>query len=44
MVCRLDPVVRIAADQRAAADEQLNEDRGGVGLGVRGDLRNDLAR
>jgi len=44
MVCRLDPVVRVAADQRAAADQQLNEDRGRIGLGVRGDLRDDRAR
>ena len=41
---RLDLEVRVAADQRAAADQQLGQDRGRVGLGVRGDLRDDRAR
>ena len=39
VACRLDLEVRVAADQRAAADQQLGEDRDRVGLGVRGDLR-----
>jgi len=43
MVCRLDLKVRVTADQRAAADQQLDEDRGRVGLGVRRDLRDHLA-
>jgi hypothetical protein len=43
VVCGFDLEVRVAADQRATADEQLGEDRGGVGLGVGGDLRNDRA-
>jgi hypothetical protein len=40
---RLDVEVRAAADQRAAGDEQLGEDRDRVGLGVRRDLGDDLA-
>ena len=40
---RLDPEVSATADQRAAADQQLGEDRDRVGLGVRGDLRDDRA-
>ena len=40
---RFDLEVRVAADQRAAADQQLGQDRGRVGLGMRRDLRNDRA-
>ena len=40
---RLDVEVSAAADQRAAADQQLGEDRDRVGLGVRGDLLDDRA-
>ena len=41
---RFDLEEGVAADQRAAADQQLGEDRGRVGLGVRRDLRDDLRR
>jgi hypothetical protein len=40
---RFDPKVGAAADQRAAADQQLGEDRDRVGLGVRRDLGDELA-
>lgn len=38
-----DLEVGAAADQRAAADEQLGENRDRVGFGVRRDLLNDRA-
>jgi hypothetical protein len=40
---RFDLEMSAAADQRAAADQQLGEEADRVGLGVRGDLRNDRA-
>ena len=43
MVRRFDLKERVTANQRAAADQQLDKDRDRVGLGVRRDPRNDLA-
>ena len=40
---RFDLEVSAATDQRAAADQQLGEDRDRVGLGVRSDLLDDRA-
>jgi hypothetical protein len=40
---RFDLEERVAADQHTAADQQLGEDRGWVGLSVRRDPGHDLA-